>query len=320
MGRCAKQAAEALARLSAKEKNRALIFLAERLEENSGEILAQNQKDIAAASDAGMSQSMIDRLRLSEERIGDIANAVRECAALPDPVGVLLGGGKTPTGLEIRRVAVPMGVIGVIFESRPNVTVDCGALCLKAGSACILRGGKEAINSNMALASVIRSALEQSGLPADAVQLVEDTSRDTSMEMMRLNEYLDLLIPRGGAGLISAVVNNATVPVIETGTGNCHAFVDESADLEMAVRIVHNAKTNRVSVCNALETLLCHKAVADAFLPMVKTALDKHSVDPTEKSIFPAISDIAIGIAIIMSTLMPCSRTRMLPLVAKFDV
>jgi glutamate-5-semialdehyde dehydrogenase len=231
-----------------------------------------------AAEKNAMSEAMKDRLRLTEARLSSIAAAVRECAALPDPVGRVLDGGPRPNGILIRRVSVPLGVVGLIFEARPNVCVDCAVLCLKAGNAAILRGGKEAINSNTALAAAMRGALEGTSIPADAIQLVEDTSRETAAEMMRLNGYIDVLIPRGGAGLIQSVVKNSTVPVIETGVGNCHAFIDESADHDMAVRIVDNAKTSRPGVCNALETLLVHRAAAKSVLPAVKAALDRHGV------------------------------------------
>ncbi|HHY52634.1 MAG TPA: glutamate-5-semialdehyde dehydrogenase, partial [Clostridiales bacterium] len=202
-----------------------------------------------------------------------------ELVSLPDPVGLVLEGSRRPNGISITKITVPLGVVGIIFESRPNVTVDCAALCLKSGNACILRGGKEAIHSNLALTQVMQQALAGTAVPADAVLLVEDTSRETATALMKLNQYVDVLIPRGGAGLIQAVVQNATVPVIETGVGNCHAFVDQSADLEMAVRIVENGKTQRPSVCNALETLLVHQDIAGAFLPLVKQRLDQHNVE-----------------------------------------
>lgn len=222
---------------------------------------------------------MVDRLRLTKERIKGIADACMELVNLEDPVGEVLQGSVRPNGMRITKVRVPMGVIGIIYESRPNVTVDAGALCLKSGNAAILRGGKEAIHSNMILVNLMQRALETSGFAKETIQLVEDTSREVSTQMMQANGYIDVLIPRGGAGLIQAVVQNATVPVIETGTGNCHIYVDDSADLEMAVQITDNGKTQRPSVCNALETCLVHKDVADKFLPMLQKVFEKHQVE-----------------------------------------
>ena len=279
MGKRAKQSAVQLAALFSDKKNSALNAIARLLEEQIQEILSANEKDLAAAEQNGMSGAMMDRLRLTPQRIADIAQAVRYVASLPDPVGMVLDGGVRPNGLQIVRVSVPLGVVGIIFESRPNVTVDCAALCLKAGNACILRGGKEAIHSNKALVSIMRQALKAEGLPEDGIGLIEDTSRDTAREFMRLSGYLDVLIPRGGPQLISTVVQNATVPVIETGVGNCHLFVDETADLQMAAEIVDNAKTSRPSVCNALETLLVHEAAAREFLPVMKAKLDAFNVE-----------------------------------------
>ena len=279
MGQKAKAAATALALLSSREKDATLQALAVALEAAVPEILSANERDLQAAQTDGMSAAMQDRLRLSEERIAGVAGAVRELTALPDPSGVTTEGRILPNGLQIAKVTVPLGVVGIIFESRPNVTVDCAALCLKSGNACILRGGKEAIHSNTALTAVMRRALQAAGLPADAVQLLEDTSRETATAMMRLNDYIDVLIPRGGAGLISTVVQNSTVPVIETGAGVCHAYIDAAADLEMAADIVHNGKTSRPSVCNALECCLVHKAVAARFLPLLRERLNSHSVE-----------------------------------------
>ena len=279
LGIRAKQAAAALSQCSSAEKDAALLAIADALQANVSQILKANQKDLDAAQANGMSKAMQDRLRLSGERIESIANAVRELVSLPDPVGLVLEGSRRPNGISITKITVPLGVVGIIFESRPNVTVDCAALCLKSGNACILRGGKEAIHSNLALTQVMQQALAGTAVPADAVLLVEDTSRETATALMKLNQYVDVLIPRGGAGLIQAVVQNATVPVIETGVGNCHPFVDQSADLEMAVRIVENGKTQRPSVCNALETLLVHQDIAGAFLPLVKQRLDQHNVE-----------------------------------------
>ncbi|MGI6402953.1 MAG: glutamate-5-semialdehyde dehydrogenase [Oscillospiraceae bacterium] len=279
LGIRAKQAAAVLSQLSSAEKDAALLAIVDALQANASQILQANQKDLDAAQENGMTKAMQDRLRLSQERIAGMANAVRELVALPDPVGYVLEGSRRPNGLSITKVSVPLGVAGIIFESRPNVTVDCAALCLKSGNACILRGGKEAIHSNLALTQVMQKALAQTAVPADSVLLIQDTARETATALMKLNQYVDVLIPRGGAGLIQAVVQNATVPVIETGVGNCHAFIDQSADLEMAIRIVENGKTQRPSVCNALETLLVHQDIAAAFLPRIKAQLDQHGVE-----------------------------------------
>ena len=250
MGKRAKAASRALANAGIL-KNKALYALADALETEAEYILAENAKDLANGEANGMSKSLLDRLALNDSRIKGMADGARQVAALADPIGTYISGGKLPNGLEVTRVRVPLGVIGIIFEARPNVTADAAALCLKSGNAVILRGGKEAINSNMAIAKVMREAIEKAGLPADCVQLIEDTTRQSSIELMGLTEYLDVLIPRGGAGLIKATVENAKVPVIETGTGNCHIYIDEFADPAMAAEIVFNAKTSRPSVCNA---------------------------------------------------------------------
>ena len=278
MGERAREAASALALAGAEEKNGALAAIAAALGQNTGEILAANRADLDAARADGMAPAMLDRLALDEKRVQSIAAGVEEIIALPDPVGRTDAGWTRPNGLSITRVRVPLGVVGIIYEARPNVTADAAALCLKSGNACILRGGKEAVKTNIAIAGVMRQALEKAGLPADAVQLVEDTSRETSRQMMGANGIIDVLIPRGGAGLIRAVVENATVPVIQTGVGNCHVYVDSPCDLEMAVNIIQNAKCSRPSVCNAAETLLVHREVADRFLPMAKAALDRYQV------------------------------------------
>ncbi len=270
----AKEAAAVLAAAGTGEKNQGLAAVAAALRESRDAILKANREDLEAASAAGMRQSMLDRLSLTPERIESIASAVEEVIALPDPVGTVDQGGVRPNGLSITRVRVPLGVVGIIYEARPNVTADAAALCLKSGNACILRGGKEAIRTNIALAQAMRGALEKAGLPADAIQLVEDTSRESSTQMMKANGLIDVLIPRGGAGLIQAVVENSTVPVIQTGVGNCHVYVDSPCDLEMAVRIIQNAKCSRPSVCNAAETLLVHRDVAEEFLPRAKAAMD----------------------------------------------
>ena len=279
LGEKALEAKRKIATASTGEKNKVLEAIAQVLLENSDAILAENEKDIANARDNGISETMVDRLRLTKDRIKGIADACMELVNLEDPVGEVLQGSVRPNGMRITKVRVPMGVIGIIYESRPNVTVDAGALCLKSGNAAILRGGKEAIHSNMILVNLMQRALETSGFAKETIQLVEDTSREVSTQMMQANGYIDVLIPRGGAGLIQAVVQNATVPVIETGTGNCHIYVDDSADLEMAVQITDNGKTQRPSVCNALETCLVHKDVADKFLPMLQKVFEKHQVE-----------------------------------------
>lgn len=278
MGKRAKAASRALANAGIL-KNKALYALADALETEAEYILAENAKDLANGEANGMSKSLLDRLALNDSRIKGMADGARQVAALADPIGTYISGGKLPNGLEVTRVRVPLGVIGIIFEARPNVTADAAALCLKSGNAVILRGGKEAINSNMAIAKVMREAIEKAGLPADCVQLIEDTTRQSSIELMGLTEYLDVLIPRGGAGLIKATVENAKVPVIETGTGNCHIYIDEFADPAMAAEIVFNAKTSRPSVCNAAESLLVHKNIAEKALPLIKAELDKMNVE-----------------------------------------
>ena len=259
-------------------KNAALAAIADALIARTGEIVKKNQEDIEQAVTNGMSQSMIDRLLLNPQRIVAIAASVRTLIDMDDIVGSVEHGTIRPNGLQILKTRVPLGVIGIIFESRPNVTVDAATLCLKAGNAVILRGGKEALCSNAHLVTVMREAVESAGLPADVVQFVDDTSHETAEKMMRMNQYLDVLIPRGGAGLIRAVVEHASVPVIQTGTGNCHVYVDDSADLEMAVNIVDNGKTQRPSVCNAVESLLVHKDIAREALPLIKARLDQHKV------------------------------------------
>lgn len=259
-------------------RDRALRSIAESLREKAGFIIEENKKDINSAAANGMSSSMLDRLSLDEKRIEGIASAVENIISLPDPLGRVLSGEVRPNGMKIEKVSVPLGVIAVIFEARPNVTVDAAALCLKSGNTVILRGGKEAINSNKAMAYVMREALSKAGLPEDCIQLVEDTSRDSATALMKMNAYVDVLIPRGGAGLIRACVENSTVPVIETGTGNCHIYVDKDADLNKAVSIIYNAKTSRPSVCNACESLVIHKEIAEAALPLIKKALDEKSV------------------------------------------
>ncbi len=278
LGIKAKEASRVLMSASTKQKNEALKNIASALLENCDYIIEENKKDIEKARENGMSESMIDRLALTKERIESISSAVTEIVSYNDPCGKVLGGETRPNGLVIEKVSVPMGVIAVIFEARPNVTVDAAALCLKSGNCVILRGGKEAINSNKASVFVMREALKKAGLPENVISLVEDTSRDSATALMKMNGYVDVLIPRGGAGLIRACVENATVPVIETGTGNCHIYVDKDADLKTATDIVFNAKTSRVSVCNACESLVVHKDIAEKALPLIKEKLDTRNV------------------------------------------
>lgn len=278
LGKRAKAAEAAAAGASTQMKNSALAAISKALIENKQLIIEANAKDIAAAKANGMTEAKQDRLKLDEKRIEGIAKGVDELIALKDPIGEVIGGGNRPNGLQIIKTRVPLGVIGIIFESRPNVTVDAAALCLKAGNVVILKGGKEAINSNICLGNIMRKAVEEAGLPADVIQVVDNTDRETTNELMRLNGYVDVIIPRGSANLIQAVVKNATVPVIETGAGNCHAYIDASADLDMAVNITDNAKTQRPSVCNAIESLLVHKDIADKFLPLIADRFKEHDV------------------------------------------
>lgn len=273
MGQAAKAASHTLATAGTMQKNEALAAMAKALKFHEPDILEANEQDIEAAQKAGVRDSLLDRLRLTPERIDGMAKGLLDVAMLPDPVGDLLEETTRPNGLRIRKLRVPLGVIGIIYEARPNVTSDAAGLCLKAGNATILRGGKEAIRSNNAIANALREGVAAAGLPADCVQLVTNASRDSAKAMMHLNEYLDVLIPRGGAGLIRAVVSEATVPVIETGVGNCHVFVDAAADVEMATNIILNAKTSRPSVCNAAETLLVHNAIAKTALPTIAATL-----------------------------------------------
>lgn len=279
IGQRAKEASYTISTMSSDKKDDILNAIKAELYSNSGKISAANAKDIIAARNAGISEAMIDRLTFDVSRIEKTADAVSDIVALPDPVGKIVGGSKHTNGMKIEKITVPMGVIGMIYEARPNVTIDAAALCIKAGSAVILRGGSEAVNTNIAIVAVIRSAIKNIGYPEDIVQLVEDTSRDSAVEMMRLNKYIDLLIPRGGAGLIRAVVDNASVPVIETGIGNCHIYIDENVNMAMASDIVFNAKTSRPSVCNAAESLLIHEKVARWALPMIAERLGKKNVE-----------------------------------------
>lgn len=293
--RGAKRAAEVLANLSTEMKNQALEAIATELENSMEEILEENRKDLEAGEKAGLSRALLDRLLLNEDRIRSMADGLREIIQLEDPVGDIVEMWKRPNGLMVGKMRVPMGVIGIIYEARPNVTIDAAGLCLKAGNAVILRGGSEAINSNRILARIAAEAIARVGLPAGSIQLVQTTDREAVSVLLGLNEYLDLLIPRGGAGLIRRVINEARVPVIETGTGNCHIFVDEGADLQMALDIVFNAKTSRPGVCNAVETLLVHRAIAPDFLPELYRVLRQNNVElrgcPAAREIIPDINE-----------------------------
>ncbi len=274
--RQAREAAAGMGLLDTAQKNEMLKAMAKALIEGQEEILQANAEDLAHAKENGVRQVMMDRLALTSQRIADMAVGVEQVAALPDPVGLTLEMIERPNGLKIEKRSVPMGVVGIIFEARPNVTADAIALCVKSGNACVLRGGKEAFLSNCKIAEIMAGAAQRCGMPVGAVQLIQDTTRQSAMEMMRCNGYIDVLIPRGGAGLIRSVVENASVPVIETGVGNCHVYVDKAADLEMASKIVINGKCQRPSVCNAIETLLVHKDIADVFLPdMAKMLIEK---------------------------------------------
>ena len=279
MGLAAKAAERILGVADTGTKNKALEAMAQALVTNADRVIAANATDLESGRQNGMKESLLDRLRLTPERIAGMAEGIRQVAALSDPIGEIIEGSIRPNGMKIRRVRVPLGVVGIIFEARPNVTSDAAALCLKSGNACILRGGKEAIHSNMAIAELLRQAVESAGLPADCIQLVSDTSRESANEMMRMSQYLDVLIPRGGAGLIRAVVEKSTVPVIETGVGNCHVFVDKTADIEMAANIIYNAKTSRPSVCNAIETILVHREIAQKVLPVIMERLSDKNVE-----------------------------------------
>jgi len=274
----AREAARRLRNASTLEKNAALLAMADALEADVDKILAANREDVEAAEAKGTSKALIDRLTLNRERVAAAANGLREVAALPDPVGVTVSMARRPNGMEVGRVRVPLGVVAIIYEARPNVTIDAAGLCLKAGNAVILRGGSDAFRSNKAIVDVMRGALQKTSLPEQSIQMVEDTSRASAEELMQLTGLVDVLIPRGGRGLIQSVVQNAKVPVIQTGEGNCHIFVDEDADLEQAVNIVVNAKCQRPGVCNAVETLLVHRAVAEKFLPKVAEELRNRGV------------------------------------------
>lgn len=279
MGQKAKEASYELGVASPGQKNEALTFMAEELIKAKEEIIKANEIDRQNAIKKGITDALLDRLSLDDSRIEAMAQGLLDIVKLQDPVGEVTNMWQMPNGLQIGQKRVPIGVLGIIYESRPNVTSDAAGLCLKSGNAVILRGASDAINSNKAVAKALVAGIKRSGLPQDCVQLLEDTSRETAREMMRLNDYIDVLIPRGGAGLIKSVVQNATVPVIETGTGNCHIFVDETADLEMAKAIVLNAKVQRPGVCNAAEKLLVHESIANEFLPTIVKALRENGVE-----------------------------------------
>lgn len=279
MGEASVAAKYVLQNKTTEEKNAALLCVAEKLIEGTADILAANGKDIRKGEANGMHPGLLDRLRLTEARIEAMAEGLRQIVTLPDPIGEVLESYERPNGLNIEKRRVPMGVIGIIYESRPNVTADAFGLCFKTGNAVILKGGSDALASNMAITAVIRKGLMEAGMPADAVQLIEATDRAVTTAFMKMNTYVDLLIPRGGAGLIRSVVENSTIPVIETGTGNCHIYVDKDADLDMAVNIIINAKTQRIGVCNACESLVVHEDVRAAFLPVLAEKLREHKVE-----------------------------------------
>ena len=291
IGQQAKAAEPVLRVLTTEQKNQVLRRAADALIRDTEAILAENEIDMKNGQEKGMKAGLLDRLRLTSERIEAMAEGLRQIADLPDPIGEVMSERLRPNGLLIRQVRVPLGVIGIIYESRPNVTADAFGLCFKTGNAVVLRGGSDAIHSNLAIVKTLQEALVSCGQPAEAIQLLTDTSRETAAAFMKLNAYIDVLIPRGSAGLIASVVNNSTIPVIETGSGNCHVYVDEDADLFMAANIVYNAKTQRIGVCNACESLLVHEKVADSFLPVLKETLAAKNVelrgDERARSVIP---------------------------------
>ena len=295
IGKRAKDAAAKLAVASTEDKNRILKAMANALRENKAEILKANALDIENGRQNNMAESLIDRLMLNEDRIEGMAQGIEGVISLPDPVGRILWETERPNGLKIQRVSVPLGVVGIIYEARPNVTSDAAALAIKAGNTAILRGGKEAFNSNATIMDIMRGAIEKEGFNPDIVELVRDTSRESSTALMKLNKYVDVLIPRGSASLINAVVENSTVPVIETGVGNCHIYVDSEADIDMATEIIFNAKTQRISVCNTAESLLIHKDIAEFALIAIKAKLDEKNVilygDEVSRAICPDIEN-----------------------------
>ncbi len=274
----AKNSKYQLLKLSTEEKNKALMIVADELDKNFKSIVDANAIDMENGKKKGLSQGLLDRLFLDEKRVNAMADGLRQVASLDDPIGVVVDTFERPNGLKINKVQVPIGVVGVIYEARPNVTSDVFGLCFKTGNAVILKGGSDALQSNIATVKIIKAALEKSGFPVDAITLIEDTSRESTNQMMKLNGYIDVLIPRGGAGLIRSVVENSTVPVIETGSGNCHIYVDHEADIDMAVSIIENAKTQRIGVCNACESLVIHKDIAASLLPKLNEKLREHNV------------------------------------------
>lgn len=295
IGQQAKIASRVLAGMKTEEKDRALRIMAEAIVAQEREILAANARDMEAAREKGMNATMLDRLQLTPDRIRGMADGLREVAALPDPVGRVLDDQTRPNGLHLVKVAVPIGVIAVIYEARPNVTADSAALCLKSGNAVILRGGKEAICSNIAVANCMREALEQAGLPRDCIQLVEDTTHESANALMHLDRYVDVLIPRGSQRLIRATVEQSTVPVIQTGSGVCHIYVDRAADPEMAAKIIENAKTSRPSVCNAAECMLIHREIAPRVLPLIAQRLaEKHTQIRGDREVMEILGDRAV--------------------------
>ena len=275
----AKQAAAKLAVTSTAVKNAALLVMAAALEAQQSEILAANERDMTAAAAKGMKSSMLDRLKLTAERISGMADGLRQVAGLADPVGNVIDGKTLPNGLHVTKIRVPLGVIGIIYEARPNVTADAAGLCLKSGNAVILKGGSEAMESNKTVAAILAQAAEGAGIPAGSIQFIDTSDRQAVQDLIHMNGLVDVVIPRGGAGLIQAVVRNASVPVIETGAGVCHTYVDKDADVEMAMKIAFNAKVQRPSVCNAMETLLVHKDIADKFLPMMLMMYNSSAVE-----------------------------------------
>lgn len=279
LGNNALAAKDFLSTVTSAQKNSALTAIAKALRENSDYIIEENKKDLEHGKNAGLSPAMLDRLMLDKDRIEGIAKGVEDVVALPDPCGLVLDKISRPNGLEIEKISVPIGVIGIIYEARPNVTADAAVLCLKSSNAVILRGGKEAICSNTAIADIMRNAVKSVGFDENVIQLVKDTSRESANQMMKMNGYLDCLIPRGGKGLIKSVVENSSVPVIETGSGNCHIYVDESANVDMAAKIIFNAKTQRIGVCNACESLVIHRNIIAKALPEIKKLLDTKNVE-----------------------------------------
>ncbi len=294
LGKRAKDASRILGKLSQPEKNKGLLAAAKALKEKKTELLAANEQDITHARENGMKESLVDRLMLTEARIESMAEGLEQIVGLEDPVGEVISMKQRPNGLMIGEKRVPLGVVGIIYESRPNVTADAFGLCFKTGNSVILRGGSDAICSNQAIVKVLREALEKCGLPKDSILLIEDTDRETVKQFMRLNQYVDVLIPRGGAGLIRSVVENSTIPVIETGTGNCHIYIDETADIDMAKDIIVNAKTQRLGVCNACESLVIHEKALETALPVVVKALQEKGVeirgDEKAKAVCPDIN------------------------------